>query len=381
MNGRPSDQKSAATFDLAFLYAFFAAGFGAVLCLVVRGLIPARFSADSHAIQAFAAGRSNVSIDQSFGAIALIYRELALTDRPDLAALLGYGAAAVAVIAVAWRRRREAVGVAAVALIAVSIFFAVVYLAAYSKDLITSLVVLVLLAVHNRRRSGEVVLLVAMLLYAWQFRHYWLIVAAGYVLFSVVVSRYRDMPRLRAVAFVTLVVWVLVVSTVISQVQGVPADFYRTVVNQSRVVGADATTAVPRFVSLPEPVGGTVNNILTLLSLLVPLPLGQLGGAYYLALALLLGAVWFWFWRALPSAVRDSTTARRAAGLVLALLAAQAVFEPDYGSTVRHLTPMWPLVLLVVWRPARFERAPKTVASKPSSARSRQHGGHRRSTG
>lgn len=48
-----------------------------------------------------------------------------------------------------------------------------------------------------------------------------------------------------------------------------------------------------------------------------------------------------------PLDTPERIRATRAASLLLAFLLVQALFEPDYGSALKHLTPMLPLVLMV----------------------------------
>lgn len=97
---------------------------------------------------------------------------------------------------------------------------------------------------------------------------------------------------------------------------------------------------------------------MVLVTFAVPLPLFLRLSPYYLVVAVFLLVLWFMFARAVHLSSDESRTDPRWArlvALVLSLTVVQSVFEPDYGSYVRHLTPMLPLMLAVIlWRPRAF---------------------------
>jgi hypothetical protein len=119
----------------------------------------------------------------------------------------------------------------------------------------------------------------------------------------------------------------------------------------------DAASVITPFVTWPEPLGGTSNVVLTWIALVIPVPLLLLGGAYYATLAAVIGFLWSTFIVAIRRFAHSDTAQQgflegRSLSVVLAFVTTQALFEPDYGSVLRHLTPVLVLMLLYAWRGA-----------------------------
>jgi hypothetical protein len=145
----------------------------------------------------------------------------------------------------------------------------------------------------------------------------------------------------------------------------------RVLVNPGPHGAEAASSLISPFVSMPEPLGGIVNVMLTLVSLVFPWPLVSLGGLYYLFLTVVFVLIWISF----GLSVRERNASRipsasrfrfdRAVALVMAFLSTQALFEPDYGSALRHLTPLLPLIVYVVWQATAARAA--SVSEEPSN--------------
>jgi purine-cytosine permease-like protein len=138
----------------------------------------------------------------------------------------------------------------------------------------------------------------------------------------------------------------------------------------------DTRTLIEPFFDLEGPVGSLLNSAIVLVTFAVPLPLFLRLSPYYLVVAVFLLVLWFMFARAVHLSSAESRTDPRWArlvALVLSLTVVQSVFEPDYGSYVRHLTPLLPLMLAVIlWRPRAFggadASAPQTAVRVPGDA-------------
>lgn len=328
---------------------------GYVVVAFGRRYLPAKFSADSAGIQRIAQYGPGPFVDKSFTNMGVFYRELGLTHREDLAGILGYTIAAVGLLTVAWRMRHTPARTAVVGVMIIATFFSAIYLGTYSKDVVVALVVLVVLWAP-KGRPGSVVIVGVMALYAFFFRDYWYLVIVVYLSLSWLIVNRRKFARRHGLRrkhlLMLMIVIVAAISLAIVVLSGVPADYYRTTTNAERALAPDAATQIRPFLSAPEPFGSVINNVLTYLALMLPIPLAALGGAYYAVLAVMLGAVWAWFWTALKIITGDRhlpTHLVRAIALVLSFSAVQSVFEPDYGSALRHLTPLWPLILLTIW--------------------------------
>ncbi len=314
-----------------------------VAIVVLRGLvIPERFSRDAQNIQAIASGLSTSQGDDSFQNVAAVYRLLGLQHAPTLAGLFGYALALVALIIVfvGARGRTTWHGTAAMA---VTILISAVYLGVYSKDLLVLAVALVVL-LAPRGLIGDGSILIVIVAYAEFFRSYWFLVAALFVgMRLLLVLRRRWL--IWAAPFVAL----LLLAVAAPLLTGYQSDFGRTSVNAVRGA-ASASTLIQPFVHLPAPLGSAVNTELVLLTTVVPVPLLLRGESYYVISAILIIAVWAGFFIGARH-LHLTSRAMRSALVVLAFVTTQALFEPDYGSLVRHLAPLMPILCLVALAP------------------------------
>lgn len=332
--------------DLALLMSI-VVGFLAVL---FRDLIfPERFSYDALRIQRIAQGRVDPLGDDSYSFVGNVYAALHLQDSPMLAALFGY-AVATAVLLLARSRLppRDASPMEFI-LVAILPVLNAAFFGTYSKDIFVFPIIIAIL-LSNRRWQTEVAVVMLMVGYGLYFRSYWLIVVVIYVGFRIA------LPRLHRRRHVVLVSWAVLsgAGLAIYLVLGTRADHFRIAVNSNRIGVEDTATMILPFVNLVEPFGGLANNVVAYVSLVAPWQLVRLGGGYYLVLALVITLCWGAFagsiarWLPWPGKGRDVVWLR-AISLVCAFLVVQALFEPDYGSYLRHLTPLLVLVLYSSW--------------------------------
>jgi hypothetical protein len=314
----------------------------AVLIVVLRHeLLPAKFFYDSNHIQAIATSGVDPYSDHSYEAAAYVYRMLGLQREELVVGLLSLALAAVvvwsAMRAVRFRMTWTGSIVAALALL-----LSGVYLGTFSKDVF--ILPLALLVLKSRRPLALLWTVAGVALYAHIFRSYWWIVLGLAIVFHLTSIR---LPR-RIVAFAGPFLALVAIALATFVVLGAPSDAARITVNATRIGSADAATLIPQYLHIGEPWSALANTVLVLLGIVVPLPLALHGSTYYVAAAAVLLVIWLAFFRAVARADRLPAAAWRAAVLVIALLTTQALFEPDYGSVLRHLTPLLGLITFVV---------------------------------
>lgn len=321
------------------------------LTVAARSLLPARFSYDSDALQHIARGDYVPLEDTSYLYVGRLYSWLGMADHLWAAAALGVLLAAVA-LHQALVQARHAPTLPALALVGLYAVTASVYLGQFSKDVWVLPVVLVVLLARPGLR-GEIAILGAAALYAAFFREYWFAILLIYAGLRVVT--YRKLQLRRVVLGVVVAVTGMTVFAPV--VLGVRVQEIRESINLDRVLSPDAATAI----SAPDlglgVVGDVLENLAVLLQLLVPVPLLTQGSPVYLAYFVAILLVWAMFLRAVtggPGAVLDGghqdrgdVRAVRAALFAVAVVTTQSFFEPDYGSYLRHLTPVLPLVIAV----------------------------------
>ncbi len=361
------------------LYILAVAGAAVAVASRFRNLLDEKFTLDGIWIQS-TLNLPDASLDSAdpFRNTAFVYRVLGLADKPDIAAMAAiavFGLALLAAIRWSELSRLTPVGLA---VISVSYLLALIYLAQYSKEFV-SLVLVALVLLLPRGGIHEVVLVGAMVGYAITIRPYWGIVVVLYVVGRILLPRVRGL--------VPVLIFVVVsygcMQLVFNLYLGEALSYSRVAVNDLR---ADINISVGSLIVdfLPDQVGlQWLNAFLVFLSLLFPWPLILGGSPTYLVMSVVIGFLWgLVAWsilhiqreRAADRSDRHAHSARttprdgalraflsertprpeRAVALLLALVVVQAIFEPDYGSYVKHIVPALPLFLALL--PLRVRR-------------------------
>lgn len=330
-----------------------------VSALFARSWLPERFLMDDALIQAVAADDTLVPSNRPFHAIAALYRVTGLVAAPPLQAMLSAVLLVLAIwLAVPFDRVGELRPGALLVLTACG-FVGVVYLAQFSKEIVTLGVVLVVLAMGrsqspDQQRTGGAVrwrndlLVVALCLgYAWFMRPYWVIVAAAYLGLRWLLPRITRPRRLLLLPLGAVPAYA-VLGVALHVAQGQTLDGWRSWLNGERV-NVEVSTLIANPLPGGGPLGQLAGTLLVALQLVVPLPLLSAGTLYALGSGLLILAVWA---VALAGIARGAGRLP-AAALVVAVLFVQGVFEPDYGSYLKHLAPLLPLMLACAAEPRR----------------------------
>lgn len=372
-------QASSASTGQLFLVG--AAGVSLLAALLARDVLPEQFLRDdAHLRSSMQAGASGADA-AAFRDVATVYAALGWDAAPHLAALASMSLFVMGLLAaVGWARAMRLRVVDLLVSVAMLVP-ACAYLAQFTKETFSSAVVLLLLlaptgpavrgaeveAVAPLRAArvpvlaGEALIIAGCAVYGAMLRPYWLIIAAAYPILRVVTARTAHPLLLLALAGGLYAVLQPLFHLVLgSGLQGqrdwanaqraeVPVSVNSLITSvapdATGWLGVAAALAMIGLIILPVPLlsAGTVYHMLagaaitgTWLLVLVPLLRGQLRIAHASTAQVLSGA---------PD--HRGVQARRAVALLLALLLLQALFEPDYGSVLKHLTPLLPLVIAV----------------------------------
>jgi hypothetical protein len=319
------------------------------MALAAHALLPIKYFADSLTLQSIAAGEYAPLNDTSFLYVGRLYAALGMANSLTTAAGLGLVLAMLALWA-ALRRARGTVTLPACFVVAVYVVLASVYLSQFSKDVWVLPVTLVVLLAPTGIR-GELPTIAAVLLYAVFFRQYWLLILGIYVALRLAT---RWVPRRRTV-LLTVIASTVAATLLAPAFTGAPLQSVRTSVNLDRGSSADAVTAIAPVSLGSGPVADSAENLITLGQLVVPGPLALKGSPVYLGYLLVIVALWAVFLVAVLGSRRRLLAGRgarapddralRCALMVIAVLTTQSFFEPDYGSYLKHLTPVLPLLL------------------------------------
>ncbi|MEE4025356.1 hypothetical protein V1Y59_19885 [Gordonia sp. PKS22-38] len=324
---------------------------GALIILARDRILPDKFSYDGDFIQRIANGTGIARGDNSYTNTGAFYRILNLEDSPILSGLLGLTAFTLLCALVVSKSVRQIYWPASLAVVGASTIFAAVYLGYYSKEIIVLAIVATIVAMPERVEC-EVAIIAVMLAYAALFRPYWMIIAAIYAICRLLPTRSVNLKSLLTASVIVLVL----ISVVFEVGLGVSLDYYRQSVNDIRGAGSDSITRIEPYVSIaPSQLESVVNVTITLITLFFPFPLIFLGSAYYVGIVCSVSVVWLTFLLAVSRlgagdivSLKKTMRLSRCISLAFAFIVVQALFEPDFGSAVRHQVPIMPAVLLVV---------------------------------
>ena len=327
-----------------------------VFAAVNRTFLPDKYFADSDHLQGLALTATGPSPD-SFITMAWLYRSVGGFAAPVVTQLITLALFFALVFRCAGWLEIARFGPTELVLFCFGGAEAAIYLAQYSKE---SLVVLIVLALAALPRAlwGDVLFLALACGYAYLIRNYWFIIAVLYVAFRLLL---RTRKPSRLVPLVALAMLAMALGT--SVALGVNLNSFREAVAQTNSLYA--TTAIQDYLPVAGPFGGAANALCTLVLLIVPVPLLFAGSPVYLVFAGLMTLLWLTLFAVVRTGMRGGwfrtdTRLSRAVSLLLAMVVAQAVFEPDYGSYIKHLTPLLPLFFapLLAWRKARGTARP-----------------------
>lgn len=335
------------------------AGAACTFSLFAWSVLPERFLMDNDHIAWVMNGPVEFPEDSgSFQNVGMLYTALGLNDKPALTGLLTLMLFTVTVFSAAHWSDIARFGWIGAGVLLISFACASVYLAQYSKECMPLMLVL-LLMVMPRHLVSELVFIVLAILYAIWFRPYWAIIAALYVGW-----RYWLRKERRVTTSVLVVILVYAVLQLIFAIfVGTSLTATRTAVNDSRMnedVGSLISDPLPSTPLLMVP-----NALLLLLSLIVPVPLLLKQSVFHLISGLMIAFIWIASLtqifgtrqkavRGLGSSPLTSVAAgrclraARASALLISVVCVQAIFEPDFGSYLKHLTPLMPLFIALV---------------------------------
>lgn len=300
----------------------------------------------------------------SFDVTAALYRTAGLTDLVTVQVITLSIFLLLLWACVPWRLLPDC-GVVTMGLYGYAGITAATYLAQFSKESAVLLIALLVL-VAPRGWRGDLLLVAVFVLYAAFVRPYWYLIAGVYIVFRLTLPRMRN---LWLVPVVTLGFYV-VTAFGTQLFLGHDLGGFREGVAQYRTHSVYASSEMQSYLPGTDPWSASANAFINLVFLILPIPMVLLGGPLYLAFAAACILLWLGLARCAHIAVSRSLLgedkrALRIFSLLIAMVIVQAIFEPDYGSYTKHLTPLIPLFL---WVFARFFRKGWVAGAELGSA-------------
>ncbi|GAA3842159.1 hypothetical protein KACC15558_23830 [Brevibacterium ammoniilyticum] len=330
-------------------------GLALMLGPVMRDVLPARFLFDDGHVRAVIDNPGLAPEDPSFHVLANFYRTLGIATSPAIASTLAIFLLVIAVFLAVSFSEWNRVGLVGAILLGLTLGLGLVYLAQYTKELFSLLVTLsILLALRVKNNWVRFPLVMAgPVMYGVLVRPYWLIIAALIPVVYLVVRKTTN-----PLVLIGCVVLAYVGLAIAFEVwRGEQLGATREWVNLGR-----QDTEVASLISTPDFGSSYFAGVLAILvvagQMLVPVPLFAMADPYYVVAGLAIFGLWALVGHTLTSGrCRTDAGAAWLAAVLVSLFLVLVIFEPDYGSYIKHLTPFLPLFLALA--PRRRRKQPE----------------------
>ncbi|MGF6696559.1 hypothetical protein OKW38_001170 [Paraburkholderia sp. MM5496-R1] len=287
--------------------------------------------------------------------------------------LIGFLASTIGMFVAVWRSGVTSLKPAEFFLVAFWLANQTVYIGVPSKEIIISVLVLLMLF-YSSSRAILVLFVVLAALVAVYFRSYWGITLAATVFLYIAPNGFR---RPVSLIFFALAMFVMV-AFVFQKAYGESLDFARQNANEWRDP-EEVGSMIVQFIPGSGMFIGVANVAITLATFVLPVRLITSGSPLQM-----LGGIGVFFTFAMVFMRYRSAAALFPVGrfetlcfcFLVSFLSTQAIFEPDYGSFLRHLSPVSPMIMFFVLRLSYDEHI--TVSAQ--SASRVNDGAHHQST-
>jgi hypothetical protein len=227
-------------------------------------------------------------------------------------------------------------------------FLMMTFMTMISKDLLLFLLTSTFLWFVGKGKKTLIFWCLLVVLYAIFFRAYWVIIVFYFLLIHYAINY-----KVKYVyILISAPVLLFILSILFSVILGVDLDHFRMEVNEHRLTGLHEDS---RTMILPYVYGGGLiiswlNAFVTWIFLMFPIPLIMLKSPYYVINAMFIMFIFMGLLRALKIISKNEVDNKIIASfsLVYSFSVIQSIFEPDYGSFLRHLAPIFPLIVFVL---------------------------------
>jgi hypothetical protein len=323
-----------------------------VICVCVatfnRELLPAKYFFDASGITSRFGYVTSFVRGESFDNTALMYEMLLLSSSPRLNAPVSSLIFSIFVFrSLVLPERMDRQLFHDLLIFSFTCVVGAVYLAQYSKEAIVMSVIFVFFWL-SRGWKQQVIWMVLVCIYAAYFRSYWFLVLLCYIYYAIVLRFARNLISF----FLSVAIAFLILALLFKGVLGVDLAYYRYLVNEGRMYDLNANTMILPLL----PTGGIglewLNAVIQFLLMFFPFPLLN-GNPVYLIFFVTVASIGLRLFGIVRSSISTRNTnvsgsESRCLALFVSFVTIQSIFEPDYGSYIKHLTPILPLVLYVL---------------------------------
>lgn len=337
--------------DLSRLTWVLLAGCFFILTMFAKSIMPDRFYYDVQTILDAMPSAQGFSVSDSFASTAYFYKLLGFHGTGATNILLSLLAFCL-IFKFLWDCLQKAnprvISILDFFALAYFLFAQCAYLGVISKDLIVLILVYVFWRTLRFGVRGIIAWSLFAALYATYFRTQWFILLAVFwILFLLNLKKVRVF-----YSAIAILAFFLALAIVFQISMGVDLDHFRTAVNLVRL--DSGTDDVRTMIVAYLPVSGflsVANTSITFLFLMFPVPLLLLLSPYYF---ISFAAVSISFWSLIKALYVNSGKAiglpeTACFSLIMGSVAAQSLYEPDFGSYIRHIAPfLAPMFFLIL---------------------------------
>lgn len=316
--------------------------FAIVLSILKYNILPNNFFFDAGTIKRFMIDNRSLSTFDSYNTTAMFYRLLPGGDSVLFVSIFSM----VVCILIAWQviyttNSTRKLTPALVAITSIYFLLSSIFLAQHSKDFIVLLLISSYIALTKYDKKGLIIFIVIAVIYAALFRAYWLIVI-GFFIGALALQR-KELKVIKLI--ISCLAMLFVLAVLFDLFLDIPLTHYREAVNNVRLAGYDpnANTIIKDIFPYENFIFVWINAAIAWLLLMFPFPLLKLFTLYHIASFILISSIFlFLFFTA--QKINDSNS-KVCFILIICFTSVQSIFEPDYGSFLRHITPLLPLFI------------------------------------
>lgn len=321
--------------------------FGILVCVLMAFLkeyiFPEKYFYDSHGLEKLIEHPNRYYSAESFTNTATFYRILHI-DNYIVAPILALVTYFLVIMRLFKNYSISYISFFSYALIVIYSAIAMVYLATYSKDLVLFIIVVVPFVFLEKK--SLIIWTFFVLFYAYIFRTYWFIsIALFWFIKLFIIQSPKRFLLLIPIIYLTM-------NVIYHYVFGTSISLIREGANTDRDIES-GQTIIKTFIKGNNVFAESLNSIVTLIFLIVPIPLFLLLKPFYIILTILIIVFFYNFIKFYlrEYKIKDYTNIF---SFVISFMLVQSLFEPDYGSFVRHLSPLYPLIFVCIAKNTKF---------------------------
>jgi len=317
---------------------------GLILVLIVPFLLPAKYYSDGNYIQQLIIESANAP--GSFQNTAYIYRlfgfESLFSDW-----LVGIIIFSFSLAIIIYFIKKYSINWCRLPLILLLVWtiFLAVFLGQYSKEFF-ALMVTGSLLYFSSTRKGLLVGLGLVILYAIFFRDYWFLILAFFMVHLVLIRNH--------ISLFKYIILFLLATIVIFYLGHYVTDQYfsdaRFRINMSREGSPNAVTMLSNLVVNTSPITDMINTFYGWFMLLIPIHLFRTGGIHHVIFAVFQFVNVILFVSAVKAILRYQVAMRVQVAIAwcLSFTFVEGMFEPDFGSFLKHELVILPMFFMVI---------------------------------